>query len=218
MLISSICKRRYFILRGVPRTRQSFIIVSSSYSTWISNFRKVSRFRLRWIYTQSYTNIQAYTPWVAIQASRCVGRVDRILAVKNTGVSLRPSYENGGRVGPPGTIAVLFQVMPGERGSLLIRYPDLVRTMCRPSLGTLSRVNIRAFLQTRALYMCHSTYLTYICVFWVCNDHSIRENVKFITNFRFSLAQVYWNFVDRFLDVQQGPCSSRQLAIVRCCG
>ena len=33
----------------------------------------------------------------------------------------------------------------------------------------------------------------------------------FITNFRLSLAQVNWNFVDRFLDLQQGPCSNRQL-------
>ena len=68
-------------------------------------------------------------PWVAIQASRCAGRVDRILAVKNPGVSLRPSYENGGRVVPPGTIAVLLQDILGEKGSLPIRYPDLIRPM-----------------------------------------------------------------------------------------
>ena len=47
-------------------------------------------------------------------------------------------------------------------------------------------------------------YLTIISVFWVCYDHNIRGNIKFITNFRLSLAQVNWNFVDRFLDVQQG--------------
>ena len=69
------------------------------------------------------------TPWVAIQASRCAWRVDRILAVKNPGVSLHPSDENGGRVASPGTIAVLFQDIPGEKDSLLIRYPDLIRTM-----------------------------------------------------------------------------------------
>ena len=45
-------------------------------------------------------------------------------------------------------------------------------------------------------------YLTIISVFWVCYDHSIRGNVKFITNFRLSLAQVNWNLVDRFLDMQ----------------
>ena len=45
-------------------------------------------------------------------------------------------------------------------------------------------------------------YLTIISVFWVCYDHSIGGNVKFITNFRLSLAQVNRNFVDRFLDVQ----------------
>ena len=56
-------------------------------------------------------------------------------------------------------------------------------------------------------------YLTIIRVFWVYNDHSIRGNVNFITNFRLSLAQVNWNFVDRFLDVQQEPCNSRQLAM-----
>ena len=69
------------------------------------------------------------TPWVAIQASRCAGRVDRILLVKNPGVSLRPSFENGGREVPPGTIAVLLQDIPGEKESLLIRSPDLVRTV-----------------------------------------------------------------------------------------
>ena len=45
-------------------------------------------------------------------------------------------------------------------------------------------------------------YLTIISVFWVCYDHRIRGNVKFITNFRLSLEQVNWNFVDRFLDMQ----------------
>ena len=29
---------------------------------------------------------------------------------------------------------------------------------------------------------------------------------------------VKWNFVGRFLDLQQGPCSNRQLAMVRCSG
>ena len=47
-------------------------------------------------------------------------------------------------------------------------------------------------------------YLTIISMFWVCYDHSIRGNVKFITNFGLSLAQVNYNFVDRFLDVQAG--------------
>ena len=51
-------------------------------------------------------------------------------------------------------------------------------------------------------------YLTIISVFWVYYDHSIRGSVKFITNFRLSLAQVKWNFVDRFFDLQQGPCNS----------
>ena len=58
--------------------------------------------------------------------------------------------------------------------------------------------------------MCHSIYRTIINVFWVCYDHSMRENAKFITNFRLSLAPVNWNFVDGFLDMQQEPCSSRQ--------
>ena len=145
------------------------------------------------------------TPWVAIQASRCARRVDRILALKNPGVSLRPSYENGGRVVPPGTIVVLWQDITGENGWLIIRYPVLIWTiywvalafkfqeLCRPSLGAL------------------------LSVFWVCYDHSMRGNVKFITNFWLSLTPVNWNFVDRFLDVQQGPCSSRQLAMDRCC-
>ena len=55
-------------------------------------------------------------------------------------------------------------------------------------------------------------YLTIVSLFWVCYDHSIRGNVKFVTNYGLSLAQVNWNFVDRFLDVQQGPCISRQRA------
>ena len=55
-----------------------------------------------------------FPPWVAIQASRCAGRVNGILAVKNPGVSLRPSYENGGRMVPPGTITALLQDIPGE--------------------------------------------------------------------------------------------------------
>ena len=46
--------------------------------------------------------------------------------------------------------------------------------------------------------------LSIISVFWVCYDHSIRGNVKFITNFRLSLARVNSNFVDGFLDVQPG--------------
>ena len=53
-------------------------------------------------------------------------------------------------------------------------------------------------------------YRTIISVFWVCYDHSIREIVKFIANFRLSLAQVNRNFVDRFLDVQQGPSVQQQ--------
>ena len=48
-------------------------------------------------------------------------------------------------------------------------------------------------------------YLTIISVFWVCYDQSIRRNVKFIINFRLSLEPKNWNFVDRFLDPQQGP-------------
>ena len=43
------------------------------------------------------------------------------------------TYENGGRVVQPGTIAVLLQDVPGKKGGLFIRYPDLVRTMyCSP--------------------------------------------------------------------------------------
>ena len=99
------------------------------------------------------------------------------------------SYETGVREVPPGTMAVLLQDIPGEKGSL------------------------RAFLQTRRLWMCHSTCLTIISMFWVWYDHSIRGNATLITNFGISLAQVNWNVVDRFLDMQQGPCSSRQLAI-----
>ena len=53
--------------------------------------------------------------------------------------------------------------------------------------------------------MCLSLFLATINVLWVCYDHSIRGNVKFIANFWLSLAQVNWNFVDRFIDVQQGP-------------
>ena len=46
--------------------------------------------------------------------------------------------------------------------------------------------------------------LSIISVFWVWYDHSIRGNLKLITNFLLSLAQVNWNFADRFLDVQPG--------------
>ena len=74
------------------------------------------------------------TPWVAIQAFWCAWRVDRIFAMMNAGVSLHPSCENDGRVMPPGTIAVLLQDIPGEKGSLLIRYLDLARTMYWVSL------------------------------------------------------------------------------------
>ena len=81
-----------------------------------------------------FTIIMTVSPWVAIQASRCAGWVDRILAVKNPGVSLRPSHKNGGRVVPPGTIVVLLQDITGEKGYLLIRYPDLIRTMYWVSL------------------------------------------------------------------------------------
>ena len=78
--------------------------------------------------------IWLYSPWVAIQASRCAGWVDRIIAVKNPGVSLRRSYENGGRVVPPGTIGVLLLDIPGEKRSLPIRYPDLIRPIYLASL------------------------------------------------------------------------------------
>ena len=44
-------------------------------------------------------------------------------------------------------------------------------------------------------------YLTIISVSWVCYDQSVRENIKFITNFGLSLAQVNWNVVYRFLDL-----------------
>ena len=81
-----------------------------------------------------FTIIMTVSPWVAIQASRCAGRVDRLLAVKNPGVSLRPSHKNGGRVVPPGTIVVLLQDITREKGYLLIRYPDLIRTMYWVSL------------------------------------------------------------------------------------
>ena len=54
-------------------------------------------------------------------------------------------------------------------------------------------------------------YLTIISVFFGCYDHSIRGNVKFITNFRLSLAQVNWNCVDMFLNVQQGPAAADSL-------
>ena len=86
------------------------------------------------LFIMTYKFRLSITPWVAIQASRCAGRVDRILAVKNPGVPLRPSYENGGRVMSPGTIAILLQDIPGEKGSLLIRCPDLVRTLYWASL------------------------------------------------------------------------------------
>ena len=65
----------------------------------------------------------------SLQASRCARRMDRILAINNPGLSLCPSYENGGRVVPPGTITVLLQDIPGEKGSLSIRYPDLIKPM-----------------------------------------------------------------------------------------
>ena len=45
------------------------------------------------------------------------------------GVSLCPSYENGGREVPHGMIVVLLQDIPGEKGSLLIRYPNLMKTI-----------------------------------------------------------------------------------------
>ena len=60
---------------------------------------------------------------------RRASKQDKILAVKNPGVSLCPSYENGGRAVPPDTIVVLLQDITGEKGCLFIRYPDLIRTM-----------------------------------------------------------------------------------------
>ena len=82
----------------------------------------------------SPTQLLPTTPWVTIHASRRAWRVDRILAVKNPGVSLRPGYENDERVVPPITVAVLLQDIPIKNGSLLIRYPDLVITMYWVSL------------------------------------------------------------------------------------
>ena len=89
---------------------------------------------VQWSYMELIRYLYHFTPWVAIQASRCAGRVDRTLAVKNPGDSLRPSYGNGGRAVPPGTIAVLLQDIPGEEGSLPITYPDLIRPMYWASL------------------------------------------------------------------------------------
>ena len=60
------------------------------------------------------THCIVLSPWVAIQASRCAWRVDMILAVKNPGVSLRPSR---------------FVAGYPRKGGLLIRYPYLVRIM-----------------------------------------------------------------------------------------
>ena len=53
-------------------------------------------------------------------------------------------------------------------------------------------------------------YLTIISVFWVCYDHSIRGNVKFITNFRLSLAQVNWKLVD-FSMCSRGSAATARL-------
>ena len=61
------------------------------------------------------------------------------------------------------------------------------------------------------VYRCAIQCISQLYV-WVCYYHSIRGNVKFITNFRLSLAQVNWNFVNRFLDVQQGPALQQQTA------
>ena len=93
--------------------------------SWITSYLSN---RCQYVVYNGYES-ECKSPWVAIQASRCAGRVDRILAVKNPGVSLRPSYENGGWVVPPGTITVLLQDIPGEKGSLPIRYTDLIRPM-----------------------------------------------------------------------------------------
>ena len=77
--------------------------------------------------------------------------MDRILAVKNSGVSLRPSYENDGPVVPPSKIAVLLQDIPGEKDSLLIWYPDLVRSIHRVSLVLVCRKHAQLqFLRTKA--------------------------------------------------------------------
>ena len=70
-----------------------------------------------------------FSHWVAIQASRCAWEVHGIFLVKNPGVSLGPSYANGGLVVPPVTSTVLSQDVPEEKGNLFTRYPDLVRTM-----------------------------------------------------------------------------------------
>ena len=77
------------------------------------------------------------TPWAAIQASRYA-----CMASGQDSCSAPCSYDNGGRVVPPGTIAVFLQDIPGEKRGLLI----VLRTkaikfqeLCRPSLGALSR-------------------------------------------------------------------------------
>ena len=98
---------------------------------------------------------QTTSPWVAIQASQCAGRVDRILAVKNPGVSLHPSYENGGREAPLGTIAVLLQDIPEEKGRLLIRYPDLDRTMYWVSLVGIKETCCVSFFEQKLLNFKH---------------------------------------------------------------
>ena len=82
-----------------------------------------SNARIVFINLSLYIPRAPFTPWVAIQASRCAGWVDRILAVNNSGVSLCPSNENGGRVVPPGTIAVSLQYIPGEKGVCLSDTP-----------------------------------------------------------------------------------------------
>ena len=66
------------------------------------NHTNLIKIKWFWVFTNELTEsclvtIQVgHMTWVAIQASRCAGRVDRILAVKNPGVSLHPSYKIAG--------------------------------------------------------------------------------------------------------------------------
>ena len=126
------CKNENFGSKKKLNTRHNFWIWFEKMCDYeidpVSIVKDTERQRFRpWTDGQNETNIPLFqlcwTPWVAIQASRCAGRVDRILAVKNPSVSLCHSYENGGREVPPGLIAVLLQDIPGGKGILLIRYP-----------------------------------------------------------------------------------------------
>ena len=63
-------------------------------------------------------------------------------------------------------------------------------------------------------------YLTIMSMFWVCYDHSIRGNVKFITNFGLSLGhrliEILWT---GFSMCSKGPAAAESLQfMVRCCG